>query len=116
MSRVSKPITATDDDIIILKKLSYGADATLALRARIILNCLEMTRNKDVALALSIDERSVALWKERFRKMGFLGYPETMAAVNPWTSTLRPLMLQLKLKPGIQWLDNQLPGKGTLRI
>lgn len=73
MGRVSKPITANEDDVIILKKLSCGADSTLALRANIILKCLESPRNKDVAAALSIDERSVALWKERFRKNGILG-------------------------------------------
>ena len=73
MSRISKQITATEDDIIILKKLAGGADKTLSLRANIILKCLEMSRNKDVAKALSIDERSVALWKERFRNDGVSG-------------------------------------------
>ena len=73
MARVSKPITATENDVILLKKLSLGADATLALRANIILKCIELPRNKDVANALSIDERSVALWKERYRQDGISG-------------------------------------------
>ena len=100
MSRVSKPITATDDDIIILKKLSYGADATLALRARIILNCLEMTRNKDVALALSIDERSVALWKERFRKNGVSGLSRSHGGGKPVDIDLAALDAAVKAKTG----------------
>lgn len=110
MSRVSKPITATDDDIIILKKLSYGADATLALRARIILNCLEMTRNKDVALALSIDERSVALWKERFRKNGVSGLSRNHGGGKPVDIDLAALDAAVKAKTGDPsgWTINSL--------
>ena len=100
MSRVSKPITATDDDIIILKKLSHGADAVLSLRARIILNCLEMTRNKDVAHALSIDERSVALWKERFRKNGVSGLSRNHGGGKRVDIDLATLDAAVKVKTG----------------
>lgn len=100
MSRVSNPITASDDDIIILKKLSHGADVALALRAKIILNCLEMKRNKDVAHALSIDERSVALWKERFRKNGVSGLSRNHGGGKPVDIDIAVLDAAVKARAG----------------
>ena len=73
MARVSQAITASETDIKTLRRLAYGADSVLSLRARIILKCLEGGNNKDVAAELSVDQRSVALWKERFRQDGIEG-------------------------------------------
>ena len=49
MSRVSLPIKVSDEELKELKRLANGKNPVMSLRAKIILNGLDGTMNKDVA-------------------------------------------------------------------
>ena len=68
MSRVNLPIQVGDEELKELKRLANGKNPVMSLKARIILNGLDDTMNKDEAVQLGIEKRSVSHWKESFRK------------------------------------------------
>lgn len=73
MARRAREITASDDQIILLKTMSSGPDRSISLRAQIILECLKEPENKKVAAHLNIDENTVRKWKDRFIENGVSG-------------------------------------------
>ena len=77
MSRVSLPIKVSDEELKELKRLANGKNPVMSLRAKIILNGLDGTMNKDVAAQLGIEKRSVSHWKESFRKYRIEGLRKT---------------------------------------
>lgn len=68
MSRVNLPIQVGDEELKELKRLANGKNPVMSLKARIILNGLDDTMNKDEAVQLGIEKQSVSHWKESFRK------------------------------------------------
>ena len=77
MSRVSLPVEVSDEELKELKMLAGGNDPVMSLRAKIILNGLDGTMNKDVAAKLGIEKRMVSRWKESFRKYRIQGLRKT---------------------------------------
>lgn len=77
MSRVSKVLEVNEEEIEELKGLANGLDPVMSLRAKIILEGLDGTTNKEVAQKLGIDQRSVALWKEKYRTQKIDGLKKT---------------------------------------
>lgn len=75
MGRPAVSILLSQDQRQSLETLA-GRRATaqgLALRARIVLACAAGAQNKQVARALSVDERTVGLWRRRFAERGLDG-------------------------------------------
>ncbi len=77
MARRSNVITVSEEDKIILKKLTLGLDANLALRASIILESIEHPKSSEAARILGIDQRSVSLWKKNYQANGIKGLVKT---------------------------------------
>ncbi len=62
--------------------LEYRAGCALALRARIILNCLDGRSNREVAQRLGVTTQTVGKWRRRFvtaRLRGLLDQPRSGA-------------------------------------
>ncbi len=77
MSRVSLPIEVSEEELKELKRLANGKNPTMSMRAKIILNGLDGTTNKDVAAQLGVETRTVYHWKESFRKSRLDGLKKT---------------------------------------
>lgn len=74
MSRKYTPITCSKTDFISLQALaSDSSNPRLALRARMVLQCLEGKQIKDIAVNLGERPNTVILWKNRFSDQGIPG-------------------------------------------
>lgn len=74
MPRKYTPITCSKTDFISLQKLAADLlKPRLALRAKIILQCLEGKQIKDIATDLGERPNTVILWKNRFSDQGIPG-------------------------------------------
>ena len=74
MARKYKPISCSNSDIIKLKELSSDRDnPRLAMRALMVLRCIEGEQIKDIAADLHERPNTVILWKNRFSADGIKG-------------------------------------------
>lgn len=74
MSRKYTPITCSKTDFISLQTLAADPlNPRLALRARMILQCLQGKQIKDIAVDLGERPNTVILWKNRFSEQGISG-------------------------------------------
>lgn len=74
MPRKYTPITCSKTDFISLQKLAADPlNPRLALRARMVLQCLEGKQIKDIAIDLDERPNTVILWKNRFSDQGISG-------------------------------------------
>ncbi len=71
MPRKYTPITCSKTDFISLQSLAADPlNPRLALRARMILQCLEGKQIKEIAMELGERPNTVILWKNRFLRLG----------------------------------------------
>ena len=74
MPRKYKRVTSSKTDIIKLHELSIDSDnPRLALRAQIVLRCIEGEQVKDIAAALGERPNTVILWRRRYESDGIQG-------------------------------------------
>lgn len=74
MPRKYTPITCSKSDLISLQSLAMDPlNPRLALRARMILQCLEGKQIKEIAMELGERPNTVILWKNRFSDQGIPG-------------------------------------------
>ena len=73
--RAARAIVLTDDDRQTLSKWAVGRSTAvrLAERARIVLRAADGMMNKDIAVQVGTDRRTVSRWRNRFAALGLAG-------------------------------------------
>lgn len=84
--RPTPSIRATDEDRACLRGwVSRGLDDPLAVRARIVLRCLEGATNTEVARELALSNVTVGKWRRRFVTKGLAGLRDAPRSGGPRT-------------------------------
>ena len=103
MSRTAVSLNCTDEEKRILKKWSSGAKIEKRLhdRAKIILCCLNGSKNIEVAAELGISRFTVAKWRNRFALKGIDGLTDSPRTGTPkvYGSAFRNKVLQTLEQP-----------------
>ena len=75
MPRKAKPLTISEDDLTVLQRLQASEDASISLRAKIILLSTEYPekQDKDIAEDLKTTPQTVLKWKSAYRTSGING-------------------------------------------
>lgn len=85
MSRVAKSLQRTQEERKQLEKISRGrtVEKRLAERAEIILRCLEIKSNKEIAKELHLNEHTVGKWRNSFSEKGIEGLYDKKRSGRP---------------------------------
>lgn len=75
MPRKAKPLSISEDDLTVLQRLQASEDASISLRAKIILLSTEYPekQDKDIAEDLKTTPQTVLKWKSAYRTSGING-------------------------------------------